>query len=61
MRLADRAGIATPEHELVQVAGKAVLLSRRFDRADAPTVVGSFCDPLRCRKYRNKSYRQIRS
>ena len=34
MRLADRAGIATPEHELVQIAGKAVLLSRRFDRAD---------------------------
>ena len=38
MRLADRAGIATPEHELVQVAGKAVLLSRRFDRADATRI-----------------------
>jgi len=33
LRLAERAGIATPSHELLQVAGKAVLLSRRFDRA----------------------------
>lgn len=32
MQLAGRAGIATPEHELVCVAGRAVLLSRRFDR-----------------------------
>lgn len=32
LRLAERAGIATPHHELVEVAGKAVLLSRRFDR-----------------------------
>jgi len=32
LRLAGRAGIATPRHELLQVAGKAVLLSRRFDR-----------------------------
>ena len=32
LRLAKRAGIATPHHELVEVAGKAVLLSRRFDR-----------------------------
>ena len=32
--LADRAGIVTARHELLQVAGKAVLLSRRFDRAD---------------------------
>lgn len=31
-RFAERAGIATPHHELLQVAGKAVLLSRRFDR-----------------------------
>lgn len=31
-RLADRAGIATPHHELLEVAGKPVLLSRRFDR-----------------------------
>lgn len=30
--LAERAGIATAEHELVRVSGKAVLLSRRFDR-----------------------------
>jgi serine/threonine-protein kinase HipA len=34
MRLADRAGIATPRHELIQVAGKAVMLSRRFDRSN---------------------------
>jgi serine/threonine-protein kinase HipA len=32
LRLAERAGIATAGHELIQVAGKAVLLSRRFDR-----------------------------
>jgi serine/threonine-protein kinase HipA len=32
LRLADRAGIVTAAHELVRVAGKAVLLSRRFDR-----------------------------
>jgi serine/threonine-protein kinase HipA len=35
LRLAGRAGIATPDHELIEVAGKAVLLSRRFDRAGA--------------------------
>lgn len=34
-RLAERAGIATPDHELVRVAGKPVLLSRRFDRDGA--------------------------
>jgi serine/threonine-protein kinase HipA len=33
MRLAGLAGIATPHHELVQAVGRAVLLSRRFDRA----------------------------
>jgi serine/threonine-protein kinase HipA len=32
LRLAGQAGIVTPRHELVQVAGKAVMLSRRFDR-----------------------------
>ena len=32
LRLAQRAGIVTAEHELLHVAGKAVLLSRRFDR-----------------------------
>ena len=32
LRLADRAGIVTPKHELVNVAGKAIMLSRRFDR-----------------------------
>jgi serine/threonine-protein kinase HipA len=35
LRLADSAGITTPHHELLQVAGKAVLLSRRFDRVGA--------------------------
>jgi len=34
LRLAERAGIQTPEHALLQVAGKQVLLSRRFDRDD---------------------------
>lgn len=33
LRLAERAGIVTACHELLDVAGKAVLLSRRFDRA----------------------------
>lgn len=32
LRLAECAGIKTPVHELLQVAGKPVLLSRRFDR-----------------------------
>ncbi|TIT85128.1 MAG: HipA domain-containing protein, partial [Mesorhizobium sp.] len=31
-RLAGQAGIATPKHELIKVAGKPVMLSRRFDR-----------------------------
>lgn len=35
LRLARQAGIATPEHRLEKVAGKAVLLSRRFDRDGA--------------------------
>ena len=34
LRLAERAGIVTPGHELLHVAGKAVLLSRRFDRVE---------------------------
>lgn len=38
LRLADRAGIPTPSHELIQVAGKSVLLSRRFDRADGQRI-----------------------
>jgi serine/threonine-protein kinase HipA len=33
LRLAGQAGIMTPHHELLEVAGKAVMLSRRFDRA----------------------------
>lgn len=32
LRLAERAGITTAGHELLHVAGQAVLLSRRFDR-----------------------------
>ena len=32
LRLAERSGIPTPDHELLEVVGKAVLLSRRFDR-----------------------------
>lgn len=32
LRLAKQAGVRTPDHELVMVAGKSVLLSRRFDR-----------------------------
>lgn len=32
LRLAERAGIRTAAHELLEVAGKSVLLSRRFDR-----------------------------
>ena len=35
LRLAGQAGIATPTHELIDVAGKKVLLSRRFDRRGA--------------------------
>ena len=35
LRLAARAGIATSSHELLAVGGKAVLLSRRFDREGA--------------------------
>lgn len=34
LTLAGRAGINVAEHELCSVAGKAVLLSRRFDRQD---------------------------
>jgi len=32
LRLAERASIQTPEHALLRVSGKPVLLSRRFDR-----------------------------
>lgn len=32
LRLAERAGIETPNHRLVNVAGRSVLLSQRFDR-----------------------------
>jgi hypothetical protein len=33
LRLAAKTGIKTPKNESLPVAGKAVLLSRRFDRA----------------------------
>jgi serine/threonine-protein kinase HipA len=38
MRLARAAGIATPPHELMRVAGKSVLISRRFDRVDGARI-----------------------
>ncbi len=38
LRLAARAGITTPHHELIEVAGKPVLLSRRFDRSGAARI-----------------------
>ncbi|HEV7158763.1 MAG TPA: type II toxin-antitoxin system HipA family toxin [Caulobacteraceae bacterium] len=38
LRLAGQAGIHTPDHELVRVAGKSILLSRRFDRQDATRI-----------------------
>ena len=37
-RLAERAGIETPQHQLIKVSGKPVLLSRRFDRAGAARI-----------------------
>ena len=36
--LAERAGIRVPHHELIRVAGRPVLLSRRFDRAPGTRV-----------------------
>jgi serine/threonine-protein kinase HipA len=38
LRLAERAGIPTPHHELLKVADKSVLLSRRFDREGATRI-----------------------
>jgi len=38
LQLAVRAGIRTPEHELIRVTQKPVLLSRRFDRDDGMRV-----------------------
>lgn len=38
LRLAAGAGIRTPEHELIRVADKPVLLSRRFDRGGGTRV-----------------------
>ena len=35
LRLADQAGIAMPRHQIVEVAGKAIMLSQRFDRDGA--------------------------
>jgi serine/threonine-protein kinase HipA len=36
--LATRAGIRTPEHQLIRVAEKPVMLSRRFDRTEGKRV-----------------------
>jgi len=38
LTLAKHAGIRTPVHELLNVAGRPVLLSRRFDRVDATRI-----------------------
>ncbi|MER9316273.1 HipA domain-containing protein [Mesorhizobium sp. M0659] len=38
LSLAGRAGIATPRHELIEVAGKPVILSTRFDRDGATRI-----------------------
>ena len=38
LQLAEGAGIETPRHRLVDVAGRAVLLSRRFDRTGGARV-----------------------
>ena len=38
LRLARRARITTPDHELLRIGGKAVLLSRRFDRSDVTRI-----------------------
>jgi serine/threonine-protein kinase HipA len=38
LRLAEQAGIATPKHQLIEVAGKEVLLSRRFDRQEGTRI-----------------------
>ncbi len=38
LRLAGRAGIATPTHDLIDVAGRKVMLSRRFDRQGATRI-----------------------
>ncbi len=35
LRLAGQAGIATPTHDLIDIAGKKAMLSRRFDRRGA--------------------------
>ena len=35
LQLAERAGIATPRHELIRFGNRAILLSRRFDRIGA--------------------------
>nr|BAA87762.1 tiorf137 [Agrobacterium tumefaciens] len=45
LRLAGQAGIATPRHELIDLAGKAVMLSRRFDREGRSA-------PRSCRRWR---------
>lgn len=38
LALAARAGIRTPDHEILRVAGRPVLLSRRFDRVESTRI-----------------------
>jgi serine/threonine-protein kinase HipA len=38
LQLARRAGIETPRHELLKIAGRAILLSRRFDRVEGTRI-----------------------
>lgn len=40
MDLAARAGIRVPEHDLVDIAGRPALLTKRFDRLDDPSGEG---------------------
>lgn len=41
MDLAARAGIRVPEHDLVDIAGRPALLTKRFDRFDGPSGRGA--------------------
>lgn len=58
--LARRAGIRTPDHELRQVAGRQVLLSRRFDRtADTRVPFLSALSMLRLKDGERGSYPEL--
>ena len=55
LRLAEQSGITTPHHELIEVAGKAVMLSRRW--GSYPTAF-----PTRsCRRLSSSSVRGVKS